>query len=69
MMAQWQRVWFLSVTHDVCSFRCAQSGTTALMWAALEGQLEMVKLLLARKADTEARCTVTTGERGGVRWG
>ena len=39
-----------------------QSGSTLLMWAAQEGQLEIVRLLLDRGADKEAK----DGVRGEV---
>ena len=45
--------WFttLSCTYVYTSLNCVQHGNTALYWAAEEGHVEVVKLLLQKTAD------------------
>ena len=47
---------------------CAQDGCTALMWACMENQLEVVQALLAAGVDKEAVGEEVDGGRR-IQWG
>ena len=61
-ITQWHPKCRIPLTRCLCAPPCTQHGQTALMWAAYNGRLDIVKLLLERGAQTDLQTEVTRGE-------
>ena len=59
---QWHPKCRIPLTRCLYTSPCTQDGDTALMLAAYEGHLDIVKLLLERGAQTDLQNKVTRGE-------